>query len=370
MKRNKLIGLTTGLIYCAGAIGSASIANAGSITPDSFDETIKVNQTFSIDRTVTLDAPPETKLDVLFIADNTGSMAEAIANVQTNATSLLNNLSAIYSDMEIGIARYHGDPQEKKYKKDSWGRWYESNELVDAQGAYQLLEPVNGGTQADAIAAINTWEANQTDFRSGGDWPEASLFALHQAATSGANTNSGYGSGYDTKWRSDSQKVIVYFGDAESHTKTIKVPETILALKNEGIKVIALNTAPSWIASYGYYNIDGKNGDQASKIAAQTGGIFESVDSDNLASRIEALIKEVVDPLTLQFQTIGDTSGLDINFVCTDSLGCSDVEAGESREFRMDIKGLKSGVYEFNTIVEGVEGAITDDKVTVELFAD
>ncbi len=378
MKHNKLISITTtGLIYFVGAIGLASIARAGSLTPDSFDETIKFNETFSIDRTVTLDAAPEVKLDVLFIADNTGSMEKAISNVQTNATTLLNNLSTAYNDVEIGIARYHGDPQEyrykkkkKKKKKKSGYSWYESDELVGAQGAYELLEPVSGGTQADAVAAINTWEANSTDFRMGGDWPEASLFALHQAASSGGNTNSGFSSGYNTQWRSDAQKVIVYFGDAESHTNTVDVPETILALKNQGIKVIALSTAPTYLESYGYYDIDGENKDQASKIAAQTGGIFESVNSDNLSSRIETLIKQVVDPVTLQFNTVGDTSGLEIEFICTDTQGCSNVEAGESRDFRMDIKGIKSGVYDFQTVVESVDGAVSNDKVTVTLFTD
>ena len=237
----------------------------GYITPDSFTEKMSQGQTISLERTVTVniedivntitttsDAPK--KLDVLFLADNTDSMGEAIENVQDNAESLLQNLVEKYDDIEVGVARYYGDPQEtsnsyvdtgktrtynrqftyanssktcsneqgityKCYKYDvvnlqdgrtskwtthvslrtfqRYGDFYEVDRTqpiydkiegeLGAFGAYDLQESINGGNVKDAIAAIDNWSTS-----SGGDWEEGSFFALHQAATSGASTSTGY----------------------------------------------------------------------------------------------------------------------------------------------------------------------------------
>ena len=254
---------------------------SGYLTPDSFSKKIAKGQTVSIDRTVTVhiedivntitttsDAPE--KLDVLFLADNTDSMGEAIENVQENAESLLQNLIDKYDDVQVGVARYYGDPQEKQYsykdtgKKQSFSRQYTYrnayktcrdaqgksytcykydvvniegkttskwttyvslsrfrqygdfhkdsgykaiNERIEGElgafGAYDLQESVNGGNVNDAIAAINNWSTSK-----GGDWEEGSFFALHQAATSGAATTTGYETGYQTNWRDDAKKLL------------------------------------------------------------------------------------------------------------------------------------------------------------------
>ena len=96
----------------------------GSIVPSSYSTEAGVARTIYLDRTVTLNleslvetitetttGEPE-KLDVLFLADNTGSMGAAISNVQSNASSLLTTLSETYDDVQFGVALYNGDPTE------------------------------------------------------------------------------------------------------------------------------------------------------------------------------------------------------------------------------------------------------------------
>ncbi|ELS02139.1 hypothetical protein Xen7305DRAFT_00018500 [Xenococcus sp. PCC 7305] len=355
MHNKKILGLKYSLVLLAANMFFAQGANADSLTPDNINKTVKITKSISINRTVTLDATPELKVDVLFLSDNTGSMGSAITNVQNNATTLLNNLVTTYGDIEIGVAHYFSDPAEGD--PSGYGAGY-----------YHLLEPVAGGNQADAIAAINNWVAPPGY---GYDWPEANLFALHQAATSGDSTASGIATNYDTQWRADAQKVIVWFGDAPSHTSTVDVPETIQALQDENIKVVAINILSSEQVGNNSTTLD-NNGDQASVIASQTGGIYEDVYPNSLATKIEQLVDQVIKPSSLSFTTVGDTSGLTIDFVCTDSLGCSDVLGGESRDFRMDITGIIDGIYEFETLVQGASGAVGDDKVTVigHVYAD
>ncbi len=416
---------------------------SGYLTPDSFSKKIAKGQTVSLERTVTVniedivktitttsDAPE--KLDVLFLADNTDSMGKAIENVQDNAESLLQNLVDQYDDIEVGVARYYGDPQETTnsyvdtgktrtynrqftyanasktcsneqgityicYKYDvvntqdgrtsrwtthvnsrTFGRYGDFYEIdrtqpiydkvggeLGAFGAYDLQESVNGGNVKDAIAAIDNWSTS-----SGGDWEEGSFFALHQAATSGASTSTSYETGYETKWRDDAKKIIVWFGDAKSHTNTVNQEEAIQALRAQGITVLAIHTN-----STDDSRTDGLNSDlQASTIGTQTGGEFTSVYSSELADTILNLIgtaavetkTNVISPaIDLIFSSEGLPDNLQVSYSCTDPRGCKQVKNNDSRTFRMDITANKSGYYDFRTIVDGVDGAEADNSISV-----
>ena len=188
--------------------------------------------------------------------------------------------------------------------------------------SYKLLEAVDGGDKDDAVKAINKWKAIDK-----GDWPEAGFFGLHQAATNGAPTpeypsNPGdsnnpdypgaevystgynyllqetsenydladYNEDYNTKWRDDSDmKLIVMFGDAQSHTKTITQADTIKALQDNNITVIMINVdtitgdeAKETELGLTVAN-DGLNGDgQASDIVTATSGKYSEVDNNVL----------------------------------------------------------------------------------------
>ena len=422
------------------------IAASGSISPDSYSAEVWVGETLSLERTVTVNiedivsttitsSAPE-KLDVLFLADNTDSMGNAIDNVQGNAQNLLQTLTNTYGDVQIGVARYYGDPKEttetyepygqlksfsktytyqqattcetsqgesyncyeylieqtisdgsfhtwraklplSKYEQfgDNYTRTWEgyrhqkTSAELGATAAYELQESVNGGTIADAIAAIDSWSAS-----SGKDWSEGNFFALHQAATSGMATATGYSTGYNTGWREDAKKIIVWFGDAKSHTDTLDRAEVIQALNAQDISVIAIHTN-STDKSY----TDGLDANsQASTIASVTNGQYASVYSSELSDTITALIGTTVEEtsvlspgIDLIFETVEAPEGLDITYTCTDALGCNNVKDGETRTFRMDITATDAGTYSFQTVVRDVAGAEATNDINAKfLYAD
>ncbi len=425
--------------------GDTTSTATGTLNPNSYADEIEVDNRITLERTVTVEIPDlvtttttekPRKLDVLFLADNTGSMGSAISNVQENARSLLQTLSSNYNNIQIGVARYYGDPSEygspgasvtvsiptgkkikytysltytgkkktckswtgykykcyeydvvydkggkvstwtsyyssstSKYYGDSYTSSWESPEYkqvtrTPATIAYELQESVNAGSIEDAIRAINNWSAS-----GGGDWPEANFFALHQAATSGAATTEGYATNYATNWRSDAKKIIVWFGDAKSHTDTIDKTEAIQALIDQDISVVAIHASSS-----NHSLTNGLDADsQASSIASETSGEFASVYSSELATTIGNLIGTVAVKTTtttpglidLTFTSVGDTEGLDITYTCSDDLGCNEVTTGQSRKFKMDITGNIAGIYNFDTVVENLTGAIASNNITV-----
>jgi len=415
----------------------------GSISPPEFTDIMIPGETISVEREVeiqiadiieTTTIAPD-KLDVLFLADNTDSMGPAIQNVQENAETLLNTLNNTYSDLEVGVARYYGDPQEQIYtyeetgetinydyeytylnesktcyddqgeewicykydvqrtnsdtgKVDNWTSFYQESTYLSygqfhtksstqsvyetnssdlgAENAYQLQTPVEGGTTDDAIAAINQWSAS-----SGGDWAEGNFFALHQAATSGADIN-GYATGDVTNWRDDAKKIVVWFGDAQSHTNTVNMQEAIAALQDQDITVVAIHTH-STPKSYE----EGLNYDnQASTIADSNNGAFASVFSSDLADTMVSMIGDsAVETITISpkidliFSSVGDTEGLEIFYTCSDSLGCDNVGDGETRSFTMEVTSSIPKEYNFKTIVNNVIGAEANNIINV-VYAD
>ena len=492
-----------------GLFATTSLADpTGSIVPDNFTTDAGAAQTITLDRTVhvnleslvttttnTVTTIPE-KVDILFLADNTGSMGQEIADVQTHAQSLLDNLRTQYSsttDIQFGVARYYGAPKEygsyksggywvydpasvpgrtyettvevvsktftslnesgyltslnessenrqgepiykynlKKYGteeviKTVWNRrsdldgetYYKYNmEKKDATGrvvdekdvwsrnanldgvtrflntvqelstgqpietlSYELQVPI-GGTDAAITQAIGTTSSSDNSYswhaEGGKDWPEANFFALHQAATSGAATNLGWQTGYDTNWRDDAMKIIVWFGDAYSHSSDTTQAEVITALTNNNIYVVAVNVGS------GSNNLNKDS--QATNITTATSGQYASSNDDNVASTMETLIGNAVDNYTvttttttnptvnLDFRSSGDTTGLTVTYTCTDDLGCDNVSNGEARTFQMTVVG-DAGEYDFDTIAFDVDtntdvtGAIADNLIILHVI--
>ena len=429
----------------------AEINATGSMTPDLHEQEVWTGETLSLERRITVNiediieevtvsSAPE-KLDILFLADNTDSMTSAIANVQDNAQTLLSTLSDTYGDVQFGVARYYGDPQETKNSWEAYGQlltftrtytfleattcttwqgetydcyryqveqtvsdgdsgsWVSNENLstyqnwgdshtsswegyrhnriqgeLGATGAYELQQTVSSGNIDDAVAAINDWRAS-----SGGDWSEGSFFALHQAATSGLTTDTGYASNYETGWRSDAKKVIVWFGDAQSHTMTLEQQEVISALEAQDISVIAIHTRSTALSE-----TQGLDADfQASGIANATNGQYADVYSEELSDTITALIGNTVTVtntyspgIQLVFNSVEGAdsdalAGLNISYTCIDPLGCNGIEDGDERLFRMDISANQSGVYNFRTVAENVDGAEANNLIVVRpYFAD
>ncbi|MEO2167679.1 MAG: vWA domain-containing protein [bacterium] len=340
----------------AGSLLIATVSHAGSINPGTHSASLDLGEHSVVNATVQLDpgGPAVSKVDVVFLADNTGSMNALISDVKANADLILNTIAGASPDprftgidVAFGVGRYLGDPLEPAESETT---------------AYQLLQKVT--TDLDDVEdAIDTWFAVN-----GGDVPEAAFYALHQVATEGGTTDSfgstdpvgGYSSGDVTGWRAGAGRVIVWFGDARSHTSTVSSLEAIDALQAADVTVCAINTksSGSGIDLFG----------QASAIAAATDGTLTN-GVTNPGATVDAILDAVASvtaTIDLSFATVpAPVAGLDISLFCTDGLGCNDVPVGDSRDFQWDIEGLTAGHYEFDVVVAGVAGAVSS--VTIDV---
>jgi len=138
------------------------------------------------------------KPDVYFLADTTGSMGGALANVKTNASQILNTVKANSSQPRFGAGDY------KDFRSCNEG------EIVPCfAGEYAFKNaaaiPAINDDGAAALAAIGDdisgWSAS-----GGGDDPEGQLYALNQLSAGNA-----------AQWRSDSSRILVWFGDNPGH---------------------------------------------------------------------------------------------------------------------------------------------------------
>lgn len=329
-----------GLLFGTGAM-------AASITPAEVTKTIKVGETFTVNKTITLDPTGAGVVDIFFLADNTGSMGGVITNVKSVAGALLSDLSTTYASANFGVGRYLGDPREG----------------VAPTTAYQLQQAMSSSTTSTQTA-INAWFAS-----GGGDLPEANFFALHQVATSGAatpgNVQPPKSTGFNTGWRTGAVKVILWFGDATSHTDTITEAQTIAALNANSAIVMGFNSS---INNSGMDGTFGGDDNQCDDVTNATGGTcfhqFASVPVSNVAQTIKNAISDATSTVDLVFGHTFVGDGLSIALTCTDSKGCNDVAGGESRTFDLSITGLKPGTYTFDVFANGVS-AKEIDKITV-----
>jgi len=235
-------------------LGGAAYAAPG-VTPSSVTDTLLPGQTRTITKSVeTPPIPPNP--DIFFLADSTSSMGGAIGNVQTNATSVMNQVLAAQPTAQFGVGEYR--------------------DVGDAF-VYRLNQAITPSTAA-AGAAIAGWAA-----AGGGDVPEAQLFALEQVATGPA-----------TGFRTGSSRIVVWFGDAPGHDPrngSTEVSATA-ALVAAGIRVIAIST--------GFNQLDATG--QAARITAATGGVFLPGASDSqVAAAILAGLQNL--PVTITHQT-------------------------------------------------------------------
>jgi hypothetical protein len=228
--------------------------------------------------------------DICFLADTTGSMGGAIANVQANISSIIASVRASAPNAQFCAAQYR-----------DFGEAF----------VFNLDEPVTGVT-ADVVAAVNAWVGS-----GGGDIPEAQLTALHELAT-----DAGVG------FRAGSTRVIVWFGDAPGHDPSgpntqASVISDLTTGANSPIIVIAISTGIDQLDSTG----------QATAIANATGGqVFHSPNPNAVAAAIltglsnlpaeVAMVSDYAAPISATFAPASQVvpSGTDAVFIETISV--------------------------------------------------
>ncbi|KAG1678756.1 hypothetical protein FOA52_012795 [Chlamydomonas sp. UWO 241] len=186
-------------------------------------------------------------VDVMFLADTTGSMGGIIGAVNTAANSVMGSLLTSIPNLQVGIGAYRDTSDAYMYKR------------------FQPIQYMNAGTFSTNVGSA--WSAS-----GGGDWPEANLFALQQVAT-------GTGASVSSNWRPGSIKIVVWFGDAPGHdpSGSATLASVTAAMASQGIKVIALDASQLNYPS---------PTPQASSLAASTGGYYGPVSSGTVATTI------------------------------------------------------------------------------------
>lgn len=299
-------------------VAAAAPAAAQSIDPSSVTATLSVGESLTINKTITVGEFGATSVDLFFLADNTGSMWDEIANAQSGASAILGALPA--TGYQFGVGEYNEDPSEGFYPDA-----YLENQALTANKTL-------------AQTGINAWSAG-----GGGDTPEGNFYALKQVAETAA-------------WRPEAQRLVVWFGDAPSHTATTTQAEAIAALQAANAKVVGFNSS---IAGFG---LDA--GGQASAVTSATGGSlthgFNGLATSVFVDAVNDAIDEATSTIDLVFGSTFLGSGLELSFACTDPLGCTGVGAGDSRTFDLTIKALEVGTYDFEVFAQGIEAVETD----------
>lgn len=230
-------------LVCLVVGGLWTSLHAQTITPASVERFLDPGASTNVDKTVgTPVIPPRP--DICFLADTTGSMGAALANVIANATDIMNDVLAVQPDAQFCAAEYRD---------------------VGDSFAFALNQAITADTAAVA-AAIGTWDAAE-----GGDVPEAQLNALTQLSNPAI-----------AGWRADSTRIIVWFGDNPGHDPSLgaTLASTITALTNEEIRVIAVP-----VATPGNDGLDLTG--QATAIVDATGGVLiTTVDPEDVTAAI------------------------------------------------------------------------------------
>lgn len=238
MRRRRLVGAAAAVASML-AVGVSAASGAG-VDPSSVSATLSSGTSTTVTKTVHTPAIPPNP-DIVFLADNTGSMGPAASNVAANATAIMNAVNAgvpAGSIAEFAAANYlDGDPSFCPY--DPWAFKVDQNLTT---------------TLADVQNAINTWPTNAS-LGYGCDTPESQVDALWQIANGAI------------AFRPDSTRVVVWFGDSSGHDPSLthSLTDAVNALVAADILVIAIPVD----SGYG----DGLDATgQASAIAAATGG--------------------------------------------------------------------------------------------------
>ncbi len=321
-----------GSVTAALAVVFASTAQAQSIDPATFSGTMSVGESITIHKTITLAAGGADLVDLYMLADNTGSMGGTIGQAKTGASAIL---GALPTGTWVGVGDYQGDCYEG-------GLAAGCREEATTYYGFGEKQALTGDLTA-AQNGINGWFAGY-----GGDYPEANFDALRMVAEG-------------TAWRSGSQRLVVWFGDAPSHTESTTMAGAIAALNGAGVTVLAFNNTSAGNGLDGSY---GSDANQASTVASSTGGsIFNSfggLTGTDFVNAVNGAISTATSTLDLLFGSSYVGSGLAFSFTCTDAAGCMDVGGGESRTFDMTITALAEGTYDFTVGADGVAAREVD----------
>lgn len=230
--------------------------------------------------------PRVLKTDVYMLSDTSGSMADEIKRVSEQMQSLIRTLKTTTSrDLAFGV-----------------GEFRDENDFPG--GGFKNVSPISL-LENDTFTAAGELEAAE-----GGDEPEAGLVALYKVATDPS-----------IKWRKNSRKIVVFYGDAPQHEptcvsgKSITRADVIEKLKMKGIAVVSVsfqNGLDRATFAYGCDKVANRGlrtaGNQAVEISKKTGGAHTLVSASMpKTSEVRAKILEAIGNADLVLDNVGNT---------------------------------------------------------------
>lgn len=316
------------------------------IDPTSNDLVLELGDTE--DEVVTVTIPPNagvSKADIYLLADTTGSMGSILAAVKAGADAIQ---SANYGPIDIafGVGNYRDLPG-------------------DSPPFTNNLAP---DTDTTAVtAAINTWSAG-----GGGDTPEGQFYALDALAEA---------PGGSIGWRSDSKRIIIWFGDAPGHDPVCSaisglpydITEASITAKLGDITVLAISTDtgiagaldgdPTIGGDYsGSCPVGGASG-QATRLAAATGGQHVSgINATDIVDTIIDLIEAAV--LAIDRVTLEPTAAVApfVESIAPASYGPLSGKETHVLPFKVKWRGIRPCADE-DAVVKGGLNAVADGVV-------
>jgi len=228
---------------------TSASALAAPVDPPTVNDSLDPGASKTVTKTVHTPAIAP-RPDIMFLADTTGSMGPAIANVATNAGSIMTTVSGSpgVGEARFGAAEY----------KDGEPAFCPSDPF-----AYRLNQAVTTNT-ANVLTGIGMWSA------SGGcvSESESALNALFRIATDAATMFRPIGT---------STRIVAWFGDSDSHDPSFghSLAQVIAALNAAQIRVIAVAVVTPAFSNG--LDVTG----QATAITTQTGGTLLNAASAN-----------------------------------------------------------------------------------------
>jgi hypothetical protein len=314
------------LVAAGGALcTSAAVGWADSIAPASFSTTLGVGESTTIRKVVTVNAGPVTTstVDVMFIADETGSMGGFISAVESAAADIIAEVGGL-GDVRYGVGGYR-----------------------DVGDAWVYREITDLTTGAAAPAAIPTWAAG-----GGGDYPEAVFAALEGAATG-------------TSWRAGSERIIVIFGDAPDDNGPVAQASAIAALTGASVQVlgISVSTNDSYAPFGAGFRALNDNGAFTPITTATGGAYYEGITTSTIADAIKDAITTSVSTYTTVGLDVSEApAGVGVSYTPLGYVGAYDRSIDRTFEFDVTFTGLAAGTYDFS-----IYGTVDGGRVAEEL---
>lgn len=233
MRKRRTVLAAAILLTAVGVVVPTRLAAAvAGVDPATVELTLAAgaSSTFTANLTTPVIAPDP---DIVFLADTTGSMDPALANVRNNLPSIMAEVRAAQPNARFGIAEYKEQRDGPRVFRVNTPLTTEDDAVV--AGAQDWLYGVGGGGQP------------QTDF----------LNAQFQLATGAV------------PFRPDGSRVIAWFGDARSNDPSLghTRADTVNALRANGIRVVAVpvtGTPAPGLDELG----------QATSVTGSTGGVL------------------------------------------------------------------------------------------------